>query len=132
MIMQRTIFTIAIIGLILAIYAFYTERKLAKNKNYKAVCDFNEQLSCSKNFKSAEAKTFFIPNSVLGILFFIIIIILAYFNRLDYIFYISLPSTLFTIYLAYVSYIKLKNFCLVCTSTYIVNILIFYISYIGR
>ena len=130
--MQGAIFTLVIIGIILAIYALYTERKLAKNKNYKAVCDFNEQLSCSKNFKSSEAKTFFIPNSILGILFYITVMILVYFNMINYIFYISFPSMLFTIYLAYVSYIKLKNFCLVCTSTYIVNILIFYLSYVRR
>ena len=45
--MQRAILITAVIGLILALYAFYTERKLAENKKYKAIYVFNRPQTVS-------------------------------------------------------------------------------------
>ena len=128
--MASTILIIfASIGLLVSIYAFYVEKKLEKNRNYKPLCDIADKVSCSKNFISLDASIFGIKNSILGITFYILIIILAYLNLINYLFYISIPAFILTIYLAYSSFIKLKNFCLVCTLIYIINILITLISY---
>jgi len=124
------LFILSLIGLLISVYTFASERKLAKNKYYKPLCDINDKISCTKNFKSSDAKIFFISNSLLGIFFFIIITILVFLNYYNYIFYLSIPAFLFNIYLAYASYIKLKNFCLVCTSTYLIVILILIFSYL--
>ncbi len=130
LIMVEIIAILALMGILLSFYALYIEKKLEKNKNYKPVCDLSDKFSCSKNFTSRDAKIFFIPNSLLGILFYLIIMILAIFNLNSYIFYIAIPAFLFNIYLAYASYIKLKNFCLICTLTYLIVILILILSYL--
>ncbi len=128
--MSTLLLILSLIGLLISVYTLATERKLAKNKYYKPLCDINDKISCTKNFKSSDAKIFFIPNSLLGIFFFIIITVFTFFNYYNYIFYLSIPAFLFNIYLAYASHIKLKNFCLVCTFTYLIVISILIISYL--
>lgn len=41
-----------IIGLSLSTYAFYVETKAEGDKDYKAMCDISERMSCSKVFLS--------------------------------------------------------------------------------
>lgn len=114
---------IPIIGLILSIYAYYVEFKI-KNKKYKAGCDINAKISCSKAFSSSYGKLIGVSNSLIGIFFYILIIILFYI-KLELIFYFALFSVIGSIYLAYLQFFKIKSFCLVCSSIYFINILLF-------
>ena len=125
--MTFKILIISLIGFLLSCYALIVEIKL-KNKKYKAFCDFTEKMSCSKAFSSSYGRIALLPNSLYGIFFYLLILYLAYFNYLNYILYLSILSFIGSILLAYVSYFKLKNFCLVCTSIYIVNILLLIVS----
>ena len=122
------IIILSALGFLISVYAFYVERKL-KDKSYKAACDISEKVSCSKAFSSYYWKLFLIPNSVIGIFFYLIFIILFYLNRIDILFFLSFLSLIFTIFLAYISYFKIKNFCLVCSAIYLINLLIFIFSY---
>jgi len=125
------ILIIAIIGIILSIYALYVEYKKSKNKNYQAACDISDNSSCTKAFLSSYGKILGIPNSALGIIFYLIIIILSLFNTYNnIIFYLSVISFIGSLYLAYILYFKLKNFCLVCNAIYVVNILLLIFSYL--
>lgn len=124
-----TITIIATIGLILSIYALYVERK-SKDKNYKALCDINKGMSCSKTFSSKYGKTFGISNSIYGILFYMLIIILFFINQRNIIFYLAIFSVLGSGYLAYLQYFKIKNFCLVCTLIYLVNLLLLFFAWL--
>ena len=127
--MPLTIITIlAIIGLLLSIYALYVEKK-SLNKKYRPVCDINNRVSCTKAFSSSYGKILGIPNSVFGIIFYVIILILNALNNIQIIFYLAVISVLGSIYLAYVSHIKLKTFCIICNSIYLVNILLLIFSY---
>ena len=123
------IIIIAIIGLILSIYAYYVERK-SKDKNYKALCDISNRASCTKAFSSKYGKTFGVSNSIYGILFYLLIIILFFINEISIIFYSAILSILGSLYLAYIQYFKMKNFCLICTLIYLVNILLLIFSLI--
>jgi len=120
---------IAFVGFLLSVYSYYVEWKTSKVKDYKPLCDIRENISCGKVFNSPYGKTFGVSNSIGGIFFYIVIFFLVLYN-LKYVFYLSILSVLGSIYLAYVSYIKLKNFCLVCTGIYVVNILLLYFSYV--
>lgn len=44
--------TLYILGISLSAYAFYVETKAEGDNDYKALCDINEKMSCSKVFLS--------------------------------------------------------------------------------
>lgn len=129
--MSLEILVTSLIGFIFSIYALFVEFKYSKNKEYKAVCDLTENMSCTKAFSSKYGRIGILSNSLYGIFFYITISILTYFSYLNYIFYLSILSFLGSLYLAYISYFKLKNFCLVCTAIYLVNTLLMIFSYLA-
>ncbi len=123
-----TILIFSFIGFLISLYAFHIEKKLEKNKKYAPACDIHKKVSCKLNLSSKYSKVFKISNSLIGIIFYIIILILSIYNLSNYIFYLSLPSLIFSLYLASISFFKLKNFCLVCTPIYLINIIITLLS----
>lgn len=40
------------IGTGLSLYSYYVETMIAEDRNYEAMCDISEQISCSKVFTS--------------------------------------------------------------------------------
>lgn len=120
----------AVIGFLLSIYAFYTERKLKKDGEHKSVCDIGEKASCTVAFSSKYGKMLGISNSILGMFFYIAIIALVSLNFLNLVLLLSVIGLLMSLYMAYALYFKLKNFCLVCNLIYLINILIFVFSVI--
>ncbi len=129
--MSNTIIVLSLVGLILSIYAFYTGKKLEKNKKHKALCDIHDKASCTKAFSSEYGKMFGVSNSLAGIGFYILIIILSFLNYHKIVFYLAVVSMPIIIYLAYVLFFKLKNLCIVCTAIYLINILLFIMSYLN-
>lgn len=119
---------VAVVGLLASIYAVYVDNKANKEKEYKAVCDINDHISCTKAFSSQYAKTFGISNSILGILFYAVILGLSFLQIPNIVLYLSIAAVLGSLYLGYISYFKLKNFCLVCGTIYVVNILLLIFS----
>jgi len=131
LVMTLSLIILAIIGIVLSIYALYVERKAKADMKYKAICDLSDRMSCSAAFRSDYGKIFFgIPNSAIGIAAYLVLLILALANLNQYIFYLSIIAVLATIYLAYALFIKLKNICLVCIGIYIINVLFLILSYI--
>ena len=120
---MNLLFYIALIGLILTLYSIYVKKKLEKVKNYRPICDINENISCTKAFKSKYYSILLIPNTYYGLAYYLSVMLLS-FNNQNLIFYFSVPALIFSIYLAYITYFKLKNFCLVCSGVYIINFLI--------
>ena len=126
----RIIQILALVGLLLSFYALKVERRKKKRKNYNPVCDINENISCTKAFTSEYNSIAGISNAWYGILFYAILIFLANYSLINYIFFLALLSFLGSIYLAYLSYGKLKTFCFVCSSIYLINLLIFILAWI--
>src|SRR4029077_16459650 len=106
-------------------YAYYLDYKLQANQNYNAACDINDQMSCTKVAKSPYSKTFGIPNALLGLAYYALIIGLVLTNQPQYLGYLVVGGLLATAYYAYLLFFVIKTICLVCTSTYIVNVLLF-------
>ncbi len=125
------IITIALAGALLSAYTLYIEQQFGKNKHYKAICDISNKASCSRTFHSSYGKTFNISNGWWGFVFYLGLIGLVLLKRTDFVFYATLFSFLYSFYLAYILYFKMKNFCIVCTGIYIVNILLFTFAWIN-
>ena len=123
--------TLAGIGFVLSVYAMYVKRRLATEGKYDPLCDISQKISCSRAFGSPKSNITGIPNPAIGILFYAIIYILNSYNNINIIFYLSILAVLASIYLASVAYIELRTYCVVCTATYIVNILLLYFTYIA-
>ena len=122
---------ISIIGVFLSLYSFYVEKKTAANHSYKPACDIRGNVSCSKAFSSKYGRIFGISNSVIGIVFYLIIFVLSLIEQINFVFYFSILGFFGSIYLAYISYFKMRNFCLICTAIYLINLLLLIFSYSG-
>ncbi len=121
---------LAFLGLLLSVYSLYVEKKLEAQKSYSPVCDISKEVSCSAAFTSEYSKTFGITNSILGIAFYTLILVLSVTSYASLILYLAITGILASIRLAYISYFKIKNFCLVCTGIYIVSLLLLILSWI--
>ncbi len=128
--MVTAILTTAIVGILLSIYTLYIEYKLSKNKNYKAVCDISDRMSCTKTFASDYGKTFGISNALPGLSFYGLIVLMVLYRQTDFLLAITGLGVLASLYLAYILYFKVKHFCLVCNGIYLVNILLLIFSYL--
>jgi len=128
--MEWVLYLLAVIGFLLSGYAFYIDRKLKKNSSYKAVCDINDKMSCTKAFSSKHGKTFGVSNGIWGMLFYAVVFVLLLIRMSEFVFYLSILAVLGSVYLAFVLYTKVKDFCLVCNSIYLINILLLVFSYI--
>ncbi|MEK6825124.1 MAG: vitamin K epoxide reductase family protein [Nanoarchaeota archaeon] len=116
-------------GLCLSVYAHHVEQYAGKKKGYRAACDINDHVSCSKTFASKYGTIFGISNSVYGMIFYLIIFALSLMQETGYILVLSALAVLGSAYLAYVQYAKIRVFCLVCAGIYLINILLVVMSY---
>lgn len=134
----------AITGLVLTLYTIYVEKRHSRDKNYKAVCDINNRISCSyvisseyaklvgKMFRLSDDSVFNVPNTYYGTLFFIAVILynIYPFTLIPYREYMLLTASVLSlivcVVLAYVMHYRLKKYCLMCIVTYFTNIGIFF------
>jgi vitamin-K-epoxide reductase (warfarin-sensitive) len=127
--MMSVLFILATIGLALSFYALHVEQYAGRKKGYQAVCDINEELSCTRAFTSDYGQTWGVSNAVYGVFFYLIVLMLSIANESGYILVLSLCAVIGSMYLAYVQYGKLKTLCVVCTAIYLVNILLLIFSF---
>lgn len=114
-----------LIGLVLSFYALYVEYQAHKDPDYIASCDIASWISCSKVFTSKYAHTFpFMPNAAYGVCFYLLVFILDIMRKYKYIQYVTSAALLTCCYLAYVLMFILHDMCVVCVSTWIVNVII--------
>ena len=112
---------LALVGLVLSIYALRVKRKIQSAGDYRPICDIRDNISCTKALGSRYSATAGVWNPLLGILYYIGILVLTFFQpRL--ILFPATAAVLFSLYLAFISYVVQRNFCLVCSATYLVNI----------
>ncbi len=129
--MILSIFVLALIGFGISLYAYFVEGKIKKDADYKPACDLSERISCSKPLKSEYANLFWVSNTLAGMLFYAFVGVLALLDATTFILIAGIAACVLSLFLGYILYFKIKSFCLVCTSLYIVNalILIFAFSY---
>jgi vitamin-K-epoxide reductase (warfarin-sensitive) len=125
-----------ILGILVSLYALWVEHRKALDDTYEALCDLSEGASCTKVLMSSYGHIFShfglvpngsaldVPNPVLGLCFYSLVLLWPWnYTRLP-VLVASLGSVLFSAYLGYILYAVLKDFCLVCVSSYIINVVI--------
>ncbi|XP_069703144.1 vitamin K epoxide reductase complex subunit 1 [Periplaneta americana] len=138
--LSKGIHLVCFFGLGLSYYAYVVETAKEHDENYVAMCDISEHMSCSKAFMSPYGKGFGLirhifgedsflnqPNSIGGMIFYVIIIGLNVVNNPSIVKLMTLlaaVSNLASVYLACILYFVLYDFCFVCVSTYVVNFLL--------
>jgi vitamin-K-epoxide reductase (warfarin-sensitive) len=122
---------LAVLGFIFCIYAVYIEYRAKKNPNYVPLCNFGKGMDCVKALTSEYSNVGGISNSMYGLIFYIIIFLLAGSGYVHYVFYFSIAAAIGSVYLAYVLYFKLNDLCIICNMIYAVNILILIFSYLA-
>ncbi|ELT87583.1 hypothetical protein CAPTEDRAFT_131213 [Capitella teleta] len=131
---------LCLIGAGLSVYAYHVETTKEKDNSYRAACDINEQMSCSKVFTSRYGRGFGIlehvvgkksplnqPNSVFGLVFYALQTILGLQRTSSAAFMqviLAVMANMGSVYLAYILYFVLNDVCVVCVSTYVVNFLL--------
>lgn len=121
---------LAVFGFGISLYGFMVEQKIKSNQDYKPVCDISDKISCSKPFKSPYGKLLGVSNTVVGMVFYATIFVLALFGQGQALQFLSLCALIATGVFAYLLYVKIKSFCLICNATYVVNILLFLLWFI--
>lgn len=114
----------AIVGFFISLYAYYVECKIKKDASYKPACDINDRISCSKPLTCKYSNLFFISNSVAGMAYYCAVIVAALLQKHDIVMGFTTLGFIATLYLAYILYFKVQSFCLVCSSLYMINILL--------
>ena len=133
------------VGVIVTSYAIYVE-KYALTQNFRAICDINSKASCSVVLTSRYARLaklwlklpndskFNLPNTYYGLLFYIAVILYPIYPftlvpfREVLLLIAAIMSVMMCVVLGWILYYKLKNFCAVCVTTYIINMSILIIS----
>lgn len=134
-------------GLCVSLFAIYVEYKKTKNNNYVSVCDINNRVNCSKVLTSKYSrltKLLFglpdnhvmnIPNTYYGVLFYLAVFVyplplLTYIPFREILFFCaSVGSMILSLFLAFILYYVLDDFCIVCVTTYFINLVIFYYAW---
>lgn len=124
-----SIFFLALFGLIVSLYLYRLEKKLQKNRSYKPSCDISDKISCSKAVLSGYGQLFGFSNALMGCFFYATIAILAFLHQTTVLFYLSLFSLFASFFFAYILYFKIKTVCILCTTVYLINLLIFLLIY---
>jgi len=122
--MLLTLMTLALIGLAISAYTYVIEQKVKAEPTYKATCDLSDRVSCTKVIRSPYATMFYFSNSFLGLIFYTALAVLAYWGALQLVFVAAIGACCMSLVLAYILYAKIKTFCILCTSLYVVNFLI--------
>lgn len=123
-----SVIILAIIGFCISLYAYMIENKMRSDAHYKPACDINDRISCSKAMQSQYANLFFVSNSVLGMIYYITVALLAYIRFDTLLIITTMLGVIASCGFAYLLYFKIKSLCLVCTSLYVVNILLLVMS----
>lgn len=127
-----SIFILAIAGFLVSMYAIYIERKHAVDTEFKPVCEINDRMSCVRALSSTYSKLFGIPLAVYGLFFYATLAACAFFNVTNLVFLMAIAGLIATIIFAYLLFFKIKTFCFVCTTTYAINIAIFFVALFSK
>ena len=146
--MLEKFYIICVIGFSLSLYALHIERSAEADIDYVAFCDISHRISCSKVFLSEYGKIFSylgliakdsfldFPNAFFGSIFYLLIALIYYVSKmsrttfvLNILLLLAVTSIALSAFLSYILAFLLQDVCVICYSTYVCNILIFYWSW---
>jgi uncharacterized membrane protein len=125
-----TIIAVSAIGFFLSIYAFSVMKKVRRDQSYTPFCDISSSVSCSRAFASRYGVTLGIPNPLAGIFYYSLVAAVSGLKP-GWLLFLVIPALAVTVYLAVISYVVQRNFCLVCSAVYVVNLVLAIIVFSG-
>lgn len=126
--LTKFLFLLCLLGILATSYLIYTKYSSS------AICNINSYFSCSIVNESIYSALFGIPLSILGLIYFILILILVIKSEnnkkyLPLVGFLTIPILIYSLYLTYVEIAILKTICLVCEFTKILMFLIVILSF---
>jgi vitamin-K-epoxide reductase (warfarin-sensitive) len=145
MIEEAGIYFGSALGLLLSFYAIHLEYQSTHNADFVAICDINQEISCTKaltsNYKNIFAALNLIPsdsifnrlNCEYGVVFYLVIFIAYQLSKRFSIFktvllLITSVGMILSVILGYIMITILKTLCLICIGTYLANLLLLFIA----
>jgi vitamin-K-epoxide reductase (warfarin-sensitive) len=120
--MLISIIIVALIGFIISMYTFFIEQRLKQEPDYKPACDINDRISCTKPIKSEYANLFYFSNAVLGMVYYLMVALLAYLNMGTLLVIATIGGCVASLVLASILFFKIESLCVLCISLYVINI----------
>jgi vitamin-K-epoxide reductase (warfarin-sensitive) len=134
---RRSVNILCVLGIALSLYAFYVETKKITDPSYRAACDINERMSCSRVLTSRWGRGFGLfesnsllnlPDSLYGLAYYCLSICLNQSLKSIAIarvrILLSILTNLGSMYLGYILYFVLHDMCIVCCGMYLVNFIL--------
>ncbi len=127
----------AALGAAASAAAAFVHYRILNDPTYASFCDVNATFNCTEAYTSRFGAFAGVPVALLGLLFFVGVLLLiamcsrsasASENLPGYVFAASTIGLASVLYLAYASYVILHVVCLLCTGTYVAVIGMFLIS----
>ena len=135
---RKLLLAFGLLGLAAASTSSYVHYKLLTDPSYTSFCDVNPSVSCAQAYLSRYGSILGVPVALGGVLFFAVALLLAGAGgRQKSGLRDAVPGCLFAwssvgflvvLYLAWASYVQLKNFCILCSITYVAVTAILIIS----
>ena len=137
---QRTLVLVfALLGLGASAASSYVHYNLLRDPGYTSFCDISATVNCESVYQSAYGAIFGVPVALIGLLWFLLVVLLAWVNRpvasasagsdtSSYLFILSTAALAVVLYMAYASFFVLKTVCVLCALTYVAVIGVFVVS----
>lgn len=119
-----SILILAAIGFCISVYTYLLEQKIKVQPNYKSACDLSDRVSCTKPMKSPYGAIFYFSNAIIGAAYYLMVIVVALLNMHTLLLFATICGCIVSAFLAYLLYFKIKSLCLLCTTLYIINIML--------
>ncbi len=128
----------AVLGLAASVAAAYTHYHLLFDPSYRSFCDVSATVSCTQVYLSRFSTVGGIPVAIFGAIWSGVVLLLGIAalraresvreSIPGYIFVLSTAGLAVVLYLGYASFFLLKAVCLLCLTTYVVVLALFFLS----
>lgn len=110
--MRTAVIILAIIGIVVSGYSWYTHNSGAAD----TFCDVSTVFSCSTVNKSIYSEFASVPVAAIGLLGYTVLLLLVSTKQLlwRYLFAAGVIGTVFSLYLTWIEFAVLKTFCILC------------------
>jgi vitamin-K-epoxide reductase (warfarin-sensitive) len=127
---MTAVIILATLGVIISLYGMFVEYKVRREMNYHAACDITNTISCTKSFVSPYSKLLGISNIIICMIFYCAMLFFALLHNAAATMLLAWIGFAGALVYGYVLYFKVKALCLICTSLYIINILLVVVQYV--
>lgn len=118
------ILILAFLGISISLYTNVLEQKIKKMPSYRPMCDISDAISCTKPMKSKYGALFYISNAWLAFIFYVLVFVFAALHLETLLMVTIIAGCFVSCFFVYLLYFKIKSLCLLCTSLYLINVLL--------